>query len=159
MAASLIRIALLGSSAIVATLAQAEPLPDPTRPAIDLTPSGAVSADAKPVVSSEGLRTILISPDRRSAIINGQQIPLGGKFGEERLMAVCEDRVVLQGTDGRREVSLYPEVAITGLAKRNCLTPTAAPAATAATTPKKKLNKIRHAPQGSAASKKEKSCK
>lgn len=153
MAASLIRIMLLASCA---AMAQAEPLPDPTRPAIDLTPSGAVSADAKPVVSSEGLRTILISPDRRSAIINGQQIPLGGKFGDERLMAVCEDRVVLQGTDGRREVSLYPEVAITGLAKRNCLTPTAAPAAT---TPKKKLNKIRHAPQGSAASKKEKSCK
>jgi MSHA biogenesis protein MshK len=154
MAASLIRIMLLASCT---ALAQAEPLPDPTRPAIDLTPSGAVSADAKPVVSSEGLRTILISPDRRSAIINGQQIPLGGKFGEERLMAVCEDRVVLQGSDGRREVSLYPEVSITGLAKRNCLTPAGGQAA--APTPKNKLNKIRHAPQGSAASKKEKSCK
>jgi hypothetical protein len=156
MAASLIRIVLLASCA--ATV-QAEPLPDPTRPAIEATPSGAVSADAKPVVSSEGLRTILISSDRRSAIINGRQIPLGGTFGDERLMAVCEDRVILQGADGRREVPLYPEVTLVGLAKRNCLTPAGGQVSTATTPPKKKLNKIRQAPQGSAASKKEKSCK
>jgi hypothetical protein len=158
MATSLIKIAVLTMLAGNCQISYADALPDPTRPAIDPA-GGGVSPDAKPVVSSEGLRTIIIALDRRSAIINGQQIPLGGKFGEERLMAVCEDSVVLQGVDGKREVSLYPDVVIEGRRNTHCITPASKKSIEAAPAPKKKLKKIGHAPSAGAAKKKEKSCK
>lgn len=138
---------------------QAEVLPDPTRPAAEfLAPSAATDA-AKAMPADDGLRTIIIAADRRSAVINGQQIPLGGKLGDERLMAVCEDSVVLQGAEGRREVPLYPGVDMHSNPQRRCNTPPAKPAGVAATTSKKKLNKINTRTPRSVAGKKEKLCK
>lgn len=159
MATSLIKIAVMAMLAGGSQISSADALPDPTRPAIDPTGAGADAGDAKQVVSSEGLRTIIIALDRRSAIINGQQIPLGGKVGEERLMAVCEDSVVLQGMDGKREVSLYPDVVIDGRRNKHCVTPATKQSTEAATAPRKKMKKIGHAPSTGAAKKKEKSCK
>lgn len=139
---------------------QAEDLPDPTRPAAGLiAPSGEAANGTQPLPTDDGLKTIIISPDRRSAIINGQQVPLGGKLENERLMAVCEDHVVLQGVDGKREVPLYPDVLIQGRRSKNCVTPAAKQSTGASLAPKKKIKKIGHAPAAGAAKKKEKSCK
>lgn len=158
MATSLNKLAALAALTCACTAVQAEVLPDPTRPAVDLI-APVDATGAKDAATDDGLRTIIISPDRRSAIINGQQIPLGGKLGNERLMAVCEDSVVLQGVDGRREVPLYPDVVIEGRRNRYCVTPATKQTTEAAPAPRKKLKKIGHTPPGGAAKKKEKSCK
>ena len=159
MATSLNKFAVLVVMACACTALRAEVLPDPTRPAADLLTPGVAASGTPTAPTDDGLRTIIISPDRRSAVINGKQVPLGGKVGEERLMAVCEDSVVLQGVDGRREVSLYPDVVIQGARNRHCITPATRQSTEAAPAPKKKLKKIGHAPSAGAAKKKEKSCK
>lgn len=96
---------------VVQGTAVAEPLPDPTRPAIDLNSNGA--ADAVPVEDvSHGLQSIIISSQYRAAIINGEEVNLGGKFGDSRLVEVRESSVVLQNAQGRRVLELFPKVSI-----------------------------------------------
>lgn len=157
MAASLIKSAAL-AALLLAANAQAEPLPDPTRPAAEFLVPGdggdAAKASAA-AVSTDGLRTIIIAPDRRSAVIDGEQVALGGKIGSERLMAVCEDSVVLQGAEGRREVPLYPGVVKQGDRVKRCNT-AAKPSTLAA--PIRKVNKKKTSTPRSIAAKKEKSC-
>jgi MSHA biogenesis protein MshK len=98
----------------VPQLAAADPLPDPTLPAIDLNSSGAGSA--KDVVPDEpvsrGLQSIIISPQYSAAIINGETVRLGDKSGDSRLVEVRESSVVLQNAQGRRVVELFPKVNI-----------------------------------------------
>lgn len=98
----------------VPQIAAAEPLPDPTLPAIDLNSSGTGSAvevapeDAVP----RGLQSVIISPQYRAAIINGATVPLGGKYGDSRLVEVRENSVVLQSAQGRRVLELFPKVSV-----------------------------------------------
>jgi MSHA biogenesis protein MshK len=94
--------------------AAAEPLPDPTRPSIDLDSSGA--GGAADVVPDEavprGLQSIIISPQYRAAIINGETVSLGGKYGDSKLVEVRENSVVLRNAQGRRVLELFPRVSI-----------------------------------------------
>jgi MSHA biogenesis protein MshK len=92
-------------------VAAAGPLPDPTRPAIDLSggAEGVAPAEAVP----RGLQSTIISPQYRAAIINGETVRLGGKSGDSRLLEVREDSVVLQNAQGRRVVlELFPKAGI-----------------------------------------------
>ena len=92
-------------------VAAAEPLPDPTRPAIDL--SGGAEGVAPVEAAPQGLQSTIISPQYRAAIINGETVRLGGKSGDSRLVEVREDSVVLQDAQGRRRVlELFPKVSI-----------------------------------------------
>lgn len=95
-------------------VAAAEPLPDPTRPAIDLDGSGAGGATgAMPGdEASRGLQSIIISERYRAAIINGRTVTLGEKTGDSRLVEVRDDSVVLQSARGRRVLGLFPKVII-----------------------------------------------
>jgi MSHA biogenesis protein MshK len=97
-------------------VAAAEPLPDPTRPSIDLsygTGSAGGAADIVPVESvPQGLQSIIIAPNYRAAIINGETVSLGGKLGDSRLVEVRESSVVLQNAQGRRVMELFPKVNI-----------------------------------------------
>jgi MSHA biogenesis protein MshK len=95
-------------------IAQAEPLPDPTLPAIDLNSSGTGSSPDVVLdeAVSHGLQSIIISPNYRAAIINGETVNLGGKIGDSRLVEVRESSVVLQNAQGRRVLELFPKVSI-----------------------------------------------
>lgn len=159
MATSLKNFAAIAALIFVSTASQAEVLPDPTKPAVGsgAIQSGAATGEAKAVPSDDGLRTIIISPDRRSAVINGQQVALGGKLGNERLMAVCDASVVLQGPEGRREVSLYPGVEIRGGSQKRCNTPAKALPEAAGSVSGGKLNNISHKKPDGVAGKKESS--
>lgn len=97
----------------VSQIAAAESLPDPTRPAIDLS-GGAGGAAETPIVEAapRGLQTIIISPQYSAAIINGETVRLGGKWGDSRLVEVRESSVVLQNAQGRRVLELFPKVSI-----------------------------------------------
>lgn len=84
----------------------AELLPDPTRPAIEAGPAG------EPIKTQSGpvLQAVKISPQRRSAIISGQSLALGERFGALKLVGVSEGEVVLQGPDGRQTLKFFPGV-------------------------------------------------
>ena len=160
MATSLKKFATIAALIFASATPEAEELPDPTRPAVGsgAIQSGAAAGEAKAVPSDDGLRTIIISPDRRSAVINGQQVALGGKLGNERLMAVCDASVVLQGPEGRREVPLYPGVEIRGGSQKRCNTAAKTLPEAAGSLSGGKLNNISHKKPHGVAGKKE-SCK
>ena len=95
-------------------IASAEPLPDPTLPAIDLNDTG---KGGEPNVAPEdaatrGLQSIIISPRYRAAIIDGVEVGIGDKTGDSRLVEVRENSVVLDNVQGRRVVELFPKVNI-----------------------------------------------
>ena len=91
-------------------VATADSLPDPTRPAIDL--SAGAGGEAQISAAPKGLQSTIISPQYRAAIINGETVRLGGKSGDSRLVEVRENSVVLQNAQGRRVIELFPKVSI-----------------------------------------------
>lgn len=88
---------LLSLSAIPA-IALAQTLEDPTK-----LPAELGSRTEGGVPEASDLQSIIISPTRRAAIINGQTIELGGKAGDVRLIEVSERRSV---TDGKGATSV-----------------------------------------------------
>ncbi len=91
--------ALLGwSAATQAALGQG--ISDPTRPpSMVAAPEGQGDAEAPSTV----LQSVLISPGRKLAVINGAVVPLGGRVGEATLAAISDGEVVLKYPD-RTEV-------------------------------------------------------
>jgi len=90
----------------------AEVLIDPTRQPAELSvlPMSEVRANALP--KSIKLQSIIISPERRAAIINGQTLTVGDPVDDETLVEVNEGSVVLQGKQGRKMLALFPGVEI-----------------------------------------------
>lgn len=83
-------------------------LSDPTRP-----PSGFYAAPAALAAGGGGgpvLQSVLIHPDVRSAIISGELVLIGQKFGTMRLVKVAETEVVLLDGAERRTLKLFPGV-------------------------------------------------
>ncbi len=123
MAANITRLLVAGGLLCLGGPVQAlELLPDPTRPAVDISATASsgvgVGADAAtagatdpvPVSTKEGLQSVILSPQRRAAVINGQTVELGGKVGDATLVEVRESSVVLQGAQGKRVMELFPGV-------------------------------------------------
>lgn len=88
-------------------IAQAQNLADPTRPpaTTEATPERSAASVAGPV-----LQSVLISPSRKMAIINGQSVNLGEKFGEARLVKISESEVVLRNGQEVQILKLFPNV-------------------------------------------------
>ncbi|MDP1997232.1 MAG: hypothetical protein Q8J90_08530, partial [Gallionella sp.] len=97
-----------------ASPAFAEELPDPTRPPASLTAPVAAPASGVPEIRPARLQSILISKTRRAAIIDGESVELGGKYGDAKLIEVNEGSIVLRGAQGRQVMTLFPDVKITG---------------------------------------------
>ncbi|MES1980990.1 MAG: hypothetical protein V4443_00815 [Pseudomonadota bacterium] len=79
-------------------------LADPTQP-----PGPSAQSVA---IESNRLQTVIISPLRRAAIIDGQMVELGAKHGDVRLIEVSEGGVVLSGENGRTILHLFPGIEI-----------------------------------------------
>lgn len=94
--------------------ASADLLPDPTRPAVDFSAAmeGGTSEARAAVVAAppQGLQSVIISPAREAAIINGITIERGAKYGDAVLTVVNETCVVLVGPQGRRVMQMFPTV-------------------------------------------------
>ena len=94
-----------------------ESLPDPTKPAVDIPNASetgeGVEKNSAPIPKKQGLQSVIISSQHRAAVINGETVALGGKFGDATLVEVRPDSVVLQGVQGRRVMELFPEVHFT----------------------------------------------
>ena len=88
-----------------AALVQAAPFQDPTRPAPAFLPSTAAST---PAVTPLVLQSILLGPQRRIAIINGQRLEIGQKIRGLELIALTSTQAILQGPQGRITLHLLP---------------------------------------------------
>lgn len=87
--------------------AQGAPFADPTRP------PGALPGELEPAAGAPEaprLQSILIAPNRRVAVIGGQTIPLGGMYGEAKVVRITEGEVVLQTGQERQILKLLSEV-------------------------------------------------
>ncbi len=103
-ARQLLGIALV---ALPLALANAQALPDPTRPPDAVLPGAGGEAGQAP----SGLQTIIRRQGAKpAAVINGQYVELGGKVGDAHLVEVGESSVILQGPAGKEEMKLYPGV-------------------------------------------------
>lgn len=103
-------VVLAAAFMLPAAVAATEDLPDPTRPPVALMgPADAVVEPPKPA----GLQSVIISRSRSAAIIDGQTVELGGKYGDVRLIEVSDTGVILQGARGKRQVmTLFPGVSM-----------------------------------------------
>ena len=99
----------LAAMALV-TSAHAESLPDPTRPPLAVLAPASAAGDATEPVGGLVLQSVLIAPDRRSAVISGQSMALGDTVGGFRLVRVAAGEVTLEGHEGSRTLSLFPDV-------------------------------------------------
>ncbi len=100
-------ISVTAAFACDAALAQA--MTDPTRPPtghdVVVDGGGEPAAAGTPV-----LQSVMITPTLKAAIINGEMVKLGGKFGNAQLVKVSESEVVLKSGDETQVVKMYPGV-------------------------------------------------
>ncbi|MBC3875270.1 MSHA biogenesis protein MshK [Undibacterium sp. LX15W] len=83
----------------------AQDLKDPTRPPNSLSPSReGLQEPSDPV-----LQSVLIAPNRKLAIIDGQTVKLYAKFGDQTLVRITETSVVLKRGSQLQTLNLHPD--------------------------------------------------
>jgi hypothetical protein len=101
-------LALLGLLPLSGAVAHAEDrfagLPDPTRPSYA---AGGVE-EGPGVVHGLRLQSILIGPQRHSAVINGQRLAVGERIGAATVVAIHRDSVVMRRAGGEFTLKLVP---------------------------------------------------
>jgi len=100
------RLMLALAALVFSPAALAQGLSDPTRP-----PTPMSGADTAVEAGGPQLQSVLISPNRRLAVINGQTVAVGGRVGDATLTQVSETGVVLKRGDLLESVPLLPGVA------------------------------------------------
>ncbi len=100
------RLLICVAGVFLAWAAQGAPFADPTRPP-DAAPGGA--APGGPSSLGPRLESVLIAPDRRLAVISGQQVRLGEKFGDGHVVRITESEVVIRSGEGTETLKLLPE--------------------------------------------------
>jgi len=91
---------------VAAPAAAQQGLADPTRP-----PNAAsfAAVEAAPAAGPQ-LQSVLLSPGRKLAVIDGVTVALGGKVGDATLVRIGETEAVLKGGDGMTILKLYPGI-------------------------------------------------
>lgn len=87
--------------------ARAESLPDPTRPPSEFE---APAAGGATVPGGPLLQSVLISPRHKAAIISGETVTLGGRYGSARVVKISESGVVLNEGGSLQTLKLFPGV-------------------------------------------------
>lgn len=92
---------------VMAPLVAAQVLNDPTRPpaAVFSDAPGDTGAAAGPL-----LQSVMISPAGSSAIISGELVKVGGKYGDARVVKITANEVVLRSAKGTEILRIYPDV-------------------------------------------------
>lgn len=101
---------ILGLSGVVAVVATAvastaiaETLSDPMQP-----PNASSFKRSGKTVQSYNLSSILISPDHRSAIINGKNVTVGDRIGNARVTHIQGNEVTITVAGKTRTLTLLP---------------------------------------------------
>ena len=91
-------------------------LPDPTRPpAAFYEPANDAGEVTGPVLQS----VVIPVKGRPVAVISGQQVTLGGRYGESRLIRLSESEAVLQGPAGVERLPLTAAVTKTPIVNQS----------------------------------------
>lgn len=98
------RLAGLLAVAMLACAARAAPFADPTQP-----PARGLGEAGTP--AGQRVESILIAPDRRLAVVNGQQVLIGSRIGAGTVVRITETEVVVRGAEGEQTLRLLPELA------------------------------------------------
>ena len=111
-----IRISLVMLVLLLPGVVLGEGMSDPTRPPFALGESGgqggSVVQPINPSTQRKGLLSVIMSVERCAAIIDGKLINLGEMYGEDTLVEIKPQGVVLQGKQGRRSMELFPGVGV-----------------------------------------------
>jgi MSHA biogenesis protein MshK len=104
--------AMLAALALAGTASAQAALGDPTRP--PNIPPGAVAvgqeAPGADAASLPRLQSVLISPSRRVAVIDGRTVALGGNIGGATLVQIAETHVTLRTGGETTVLELHPGV-------------------------------------------------
>jgi MSHA biogenesis protein MshK len=103
-------LALGAALAVCAPFAAAQALRDPTRPPINFGRTGEGGIVSRSRDAEWVLQSVLLSPERRYAIINGEVLSLGGSVAGAELVAIREGEVTLRAGGALRTVRLFPDV-------------------------------------------------
>lgn len=76
---------------------------DPTRPPGVLAATGDGVATGGPV-----LQSVMLSPGRKIAMISGEMVALGGRYGSARLVKLTESEAVLKDGADTTVLKLFP---------------------------------------------------
>jgi MSHA biogenesis protein MshK len=95
-------LAALALAAATAAAAAA-PFADPTRPPSSLD----AGQREEPVSAGPRLESVLIAPDRRIAVISGQQVTIGSRFGDAEVVGIDESEVRLRRRSGEQSLKLF----------------------------------------------------
>ena len=93
---------------LLAATVQAAPFADPFRPPRQA--EEATTSEGSARASGTRLESVLIGPDRRIAVINGQQYTEGARFGTGRVLRISEGEVVIRHADRDEALKLFPGV-------------------------------------------------
>lgn len=100
------------ATALAAPVFAQSNLADPTRP-----PAGSVqAAESAGEVAGPLLQSVMIpKKGKPTALIGGQQVVLGGKYGDSRLVSLTEREAVLEGPSGTEHLYLTPGIEKTNI--------------------------------------------
>jgi len=91
--------------ALMPAVASAQIATDPTRP-----PTGFAAEAPEGAAAGNQLQSVMISPTRSAAIINGVTVRLGEKYGDAVLVGVAESEVVLRSGGVQQVLKIHPGV-------------------------------------------------
>lgn len=106
---SLKKLAIRGgflSICAVSPFASAQSLSDPTRPPASL--GFAQGANFQTVASGPVLQSVFISAGQKLAIISGQKVGLGGRYGDSEVVKITDGEVILLTGKSLRTLKLFP---------------------------------------------------
>ena len=92
-----------------ASLAQAQALSDPTRPP-QVTPGVARESGAPAAAPATRLQSILISPARKLAVIDGRTVTVGARVDDATVVQIAETHVTLRQGGELKTLELYPGI-------------------------------------------------
>jgi MSHA biogenesis protein MshK len=88
----------------------AQVLNDPTKPPASTSLSPEEAAPGEAAVAPSRLQSVLISPSRRTAVIDGRAVTIGDRVGDATLVAIAPSEVILQRGAERQALKLHPGV-------------------------------------------------
>jgi MSHA biogenesis protein MshK len=97
------RLISLAAASVLAGAALAQPLADPTRPP---TQGPAELRQAEP--RSTRLQSVLVSPGRSVAVIDGRAVRIGERVGDAILVSIEPSEVILQRGAALERLTLLP---------------------------------------------------
>ena len=99
----------IGGACALTASAWGQGISDPTRPPAALSAGASAESGSAP---APVLSSIKITPTEKTAVIGGETVRLGGRYGDARVIKITDSEVVLRTSAGTETLRLYPEVDI-----------------------------------------------